>query len=305
MQDPSALFRLEVDTDPADLHAETMVVALGGYIDAGHTQRLLIEHLLRTLDHTVLATFDVDQLIDYRARRPQMVFSRDQFTSYSDPSLALYRVVDDSGRPFLVLWGPEPDYQWERVCEAILVLAEVLGVRLMVSVHGIPMAVPHTRPIGSTLHGTTDELRADAVPVFGTVTLPGSLQALLEFRAGERGRAAVGYAIHVPHYLAQGDYPAAAAHALDRLVAAAGLDLSPTALEMAAADSSRAIASEVAESAEAAEIVQALETQYDARAAGPGDGMNPDAIDGEALPTGDELGAELEAFLERIRRPER
>ncbi|WP_312719376.1 PAC2 family protein [Mobilicoccus sp.] len=311
MQTPSTLYRLETDTGVADLRAGTLVVALRGFLDAGHAQRLLVEHLLRTLEHTVVATFDVDQLLDYRARRPVMTFSRDRYTAYSDPCLALYRIVDDAGTPFFLLWGPEPDYQWERMSAAVVDLVERLSVQLVVSIHGIPMAVPHTRPVTSTLHGTTDEVRAGAQPVFGTVEIPGSLAALLELRLGEQGHAATGFAVHVPHYLAQSDFPAGAAHALERLADAAGLSLPPAALELAAADSAHAIASEVAESAEAAEIVRALEEQYDARLArlAAGDdhvndedgGDEPDITDGP-LPTGDQLGAELEAFLEEIRR---
>lgn len=311
MQDPTLLYRLETDTEVADLRADTLVVALRGFLDAGHAQRLLVEHLLRTLDHTVVATFDVDQLLDYRARRPVMTFSRDRYTAYTDPCLALYRIVDDAGTPFFLLWGPEPDYQWERVTAAVGELVDLLGVRLVVSIHGIPMAVPHTRPVTSTLHGTNDEVRAGARPVFGTIEIPGSLASLLELRLREQGRAAMGFAVHVPHYLAQSDFPAGAAHALERLSEAAGLSLPPAALELAAADSAHAIASEVAESAEAAEIVRALEEQYDARVArlaavdqhGEGEESAEEVTltDGP-LPTGDQLGAELEAFLDEIRR---
>ncbi|GAB47754.1 PAC2 family protein [Mobilicoccus pelagius] len=311
MQDPSMLYRLETDTDLVDLRADMMVVALGGFLDAGHAQRLLVEHLLRTLDHTVVATFDLDQLLDYRARRPVMTFSRDHYSEYTDPCLALYRVIDDAGTPFFLLWGPEPDYQWERMVAAVSELVRLLTVERVVSVYGIPMAVPHTRPVTSTLHGTTEEIREGARPVFGTVEIPGSLAALLELRLGEQGRAAMGFAVHVPHYLAQSDFPAGAAHALERLADVAGLSLPPAALELAAADSAHAIASEVAASAEAAEIVRALEEQYDARVARLAAGDLDDASDddgddqglgGGPLPTGDQLGAELEAFLDEIRR---
>ena len=38
----------------------------------------------------------------------------------------------------------------------------------------------------------------------------GSAAALLEYRLGADNRAAIGFAVHVPHYLAQAAYPAAA-----------------------------------------------------------------------------------------------
>lgn len=296
MQDPASLYRLETDTASGGLSAPTLLVALGGYLDAGHTQKLLTEHLLRTLDHTVVATFDFDQLIDYRGRRPVMTFSRDHWDDYADPALILYRLLDDAGSPFLLLTGPEPDYQWERMVEAIVTLVKVLGVELTITVHGIPMAVPHTRPVGATVHATVPELR-DGIPVFGTITLPGSFAALLELRLGELGRRAVGYAVHVPHYLAQANHPAAALHGLGCTAQVAGLHLPDSGLQLAVAESEQAIAAELAASAEAAEVVSALERQYDARHTAAGQDAPMDESD---LPSADQLGAEFEAFLRDV-----
>jgi len=146
------------------------------------------------LAHTVVASFDVDQLIDYRGRRPAMMFDRDRWSSYADPSLLLYRVIDADGEPFLILSGPEPDYQWERVVEAIHQLVGTLGVTLTVSVHGIPMAVPHTRPIGRTAHATSPRLIGEHDPLFGALQVPGSASSLLELRLGESGHDALGFA---------------------------------------------------------------------------------------------------------------
>ena len=51
MQDPSELYQFETDTDQsARCGLGVLVVALGGFIDAGHTQRLLADHLLETHD---------------------------------------------------------------------------------------------------------------------------------------------------------------------------------------------------------------------------------------------------------------
>ena len=179
MQDPSELYRFETDTDQPSARASVMLVSMGGFIDAGRTQRLLTEHLLAAHDHTVVASFDLDQLLDYRGRRPMMTFDRDRFTSYEDPSLLLYRLTDRDGQPFLLLAGAEPDYQWERLVEAVTQLNKMLGVDLTISVHGIPMAVPHTRPLGVTAHATDPRLITQHEPVFGTVQVPASWSALL------------------------------------------------------------------------------------------------------------------------------
>jgi len=60
----------------------------------------------------VIARFDVDDLIDYRARRPPMTFDTDHWQDYAAPELAVHLVHDAAGTPFLLLTGPEPDRRW-------------------------------------------------------------------------------------------------------------------------------------------------------------------------------------------------
>ena len=80
MQDPTTLYRFENDADPREARAGVLVAALGGFVDAGGTQRLLTAHLLEHHTSRVVASFDVDQLLDYRGRRPTMTFDKDRWT---------------------------------------------------------------------------------------------------------------------------------------------------------------------------------------------------------------------------------
>lgn len=299
MQDPSALYRLETDTGPQPQRAAALIVSLEGFIDAGRTQRLLTEHLLEAHDHTVVASFDVDQLLDYRGRRPAMTFDRDRWSSYDDPSLLLYRLLDRDGQPFLLLAGVEPDYQWERVVEAVIGLIRLLGVELTVTVHGIPMAVPHTRPLGLTAHATDPRLIGDHQAVFGAVQVPGSVTSLLELRLGESGRDALGFAVHVPHYLAQAEYADAALAGLRAIVGATALNLASADLAAAAGLNRAEIAKEVEGSEEVASVVAALERQYDIFVKGR---ERPSLLAAgvSELPSADEIGAELEAYLKGV-----
>jgi PAC2 family len=296
VQDPSELYTLETDTPLGDLRGSVLFVSLGGFVDAGQTQRLLTDHILATLPHTVVASFDVDQLMDYRGRRPAMMFDRDRWSSYADPTLLLYRVIDADGQPFLVLSGHEPDYQWERVIEAIQQLNRNLGVTLTVSIHGIPMAVPHTRPIGRTAHATAPRLISEHDSLFGAVQVPGSISALLELRLGESGHDALGFAIHVPHYLAQAQFADAAVVGLESFVAATGLNIPAEDLVATAGLNRAEIMQEIAGSEEVTQVVEALERQYDAYVRGR-DKPGLLATDVRDLPTADEIGAEFEEFL--------
>ncbi|MDP9100825.1 MAG: PAC2 family protein [Actinomycetota bacterium] len=279
---------------PADAPpAPVLIQALDGFIDAGGAARLARQHLLGGGHSEVVATFDVDELLDYRARRPLMLFAQDHWESYDGPALELRRLHDDTGTPFLLLVGPEPDVQWERFVAAVEELCVRFGVVTTVGLNAIPMAVPHTRPLGVIAHGSRKELVAGFDTWVSTVRVPASAGHLLEFRRGQSGRDAMGFAVHVPHYLAQVDYPAASAVLLDVVSRATGLVL-PTASLLQAADAVReGVDAQVASSTEIAEVVAALEAQYDAFVRGRGSGL----LAGDGLPTADELGAELERFL--------
>ena len=286
--DPRLLYTLD-ESVKAKLkeHRPVLVHQLDGFVDAGQAGRLLSAHLLEQLDHEVLAEFDHDQLHDYRSRRPAMIFDTNRWKSYADLHLRLYRVVDEQGEVFLLLAGPEPDVQWERLATAVIGLIEQFGVRLTVSVHGIPMAVPHTRPVTLTAHATYSELVQGYRSWIDRVEVPASFTGLLEFRLGQLDRKAVGFAAHVPHYLAQASFPEATLSLTRSLNQATGLAVPLEPLEKASATNLADIAAEMAGSAEVQELVATLEQQYDSL----------QADDAERVPSADEIAAEFERFL--------
>jgi predicted ATP-grasp superfamily ATP-dependent carboligase len=243
-----------------------------------------------------VATFDVDRLLDYRSRRPVMIFVEDHWEEYDEPRLALHLLHDDAGTPFLLLAGPEPDLQWERFTAAMLSLVERLGIHLTIGLNAIPMAVPHTRPTGVTAHATRRELISGYEPWLQRVQVPGSAGHLLEYRLGQRGRDAMGFAVHVPHYLAQTEYPAATEVLLTSVSRATGLLLPTESLHAAAEAVREDVDKQIAETDEARAVVRALEQQYDAFVRGR-QGTNLLAGETGPLPTAEELGAELERFL--------
>ena len=288
MWDPRQLYTLD-DAVVAKLkeHHPVLIHQLDGFVDAGQAGRLLSAHLLENLDYEVLAEFDHDQLHDYRSRRPAMIFDTNQWKSYADLHLRIYRVVDEQGEVFLLLSGPEPDVQWERLAAALVGLIEELGVRLTVSVHGIPMAVPHTRPITLTAHATDAELVAGYRSWIDRVEVPASFAGLLEFRLGQLERKAMGFAAHVPHYLAQAAFPEATLTLTRSLNQATGLAVPLAPLEKASASNLADIAGEMVGSAEVQELVSTLEVQYDSLQANQAD----------QVPSADEIAAEFEKFL--------
>ncbi|MGH4025395.1 MAG: proteasome assembly chaperone family protein [Pseudonocardiaceae bacterium] len=288
------LYRIEADASaPKD---SVLLYALTGFVDAGHAGRLAVAHLLASLEHRVIARFDVDQLLDYRSRRPPMIFDEDHWSSYERPELVLYEVRDEIGREFLVLTGAEPDLQWERFTAAVCALVEQFGVGLTVGLGAVPMAVPHTRPVTVTAHASRPELISSYQRWFGTLEVPGSVSALLELRLGEAGHDAMGFTVHVPHYLARIEYPESARGLLEHVARTSGLALPTESLRAAAQRVLADVEEQISQSKESASLVAGLEARFDAVTGEQG--RRPMlATDAEPLPTGDEIAAELEQFL--------
>jgi hypothetical protein len=134
--DPRELFSLT--DDPSELGEPVLIQALTGFVDAGQATRLARDHVLAALDSRPIARFDIDQLLDYRSRRPAMIFLQDHWEAYDDPKLELHLLRDDAGTPFLLLSGPEPDMQWERFVAAVISLVDRLRVRVTVGLNSIP-----------------------------------------------------------------------------------------------------------------------------------------------------------------------
>src|SRR5689334_18059171 len=277
-----------------------MVVALDGFLDAGSASALATGHLLENSSSRIVASFEVDEFYDYRARRPAMTFFEDHYTDYDAPRLVVRLLHDLNNTPYLLLSGPEPDMRWEGFADAVRKVVEHFEVRLTVSLGSVPMAVPHTRPIQLTNHATAKRLLISSNVWAGEVRIPSSAQSLLELRLGEWGHDATGFVAHIPHYVAQFGYPEAAAAMLTQVGVVTGLTWEVTALETAAAERQAEIAAQVSDSEEVRAVVSGLEQQYDAfhdggpNLLGQEDGTLPDAKD---LPTGEELGAQFEQFL--------
>jgi predicted ATP-grasp superfamily ATP-dependent carboligase len=293
VSDPRDLYQFEAEV--SDSGAPVLVVALAGFVDAGAAGRLASEHLLCSCDPQVVARFDLDSLFDYRARRPAMLFVEDHWESYEQPELTVSRLTDTTGKPFLLLTGPEPDFRWEAFVAAVGSLMDELGVRTTIGLNAIPMAVPHTRPVGITAHATRRELIDRYEPWVQRVQVPGSAAHLLEYRLGSQGRDAIGFAAHVPHYLAQGEFPSAAMRLLQSVEEASGLSLPLDALRETADQVRRELDEQVAASEDVSGVVASLEEQYDAFVRGSGRDLL--ATPNGPLPSADELGAEFEKFL--------
>lgn len=295
MQDPAGLYDLSLDAADVPLGLP-LVAALTGFADSGSAVTQFSSHVLDSLAHRPIATFDSDALLDYRARRPTIYFDQDHLSDYRPPSLKLYLAEDELEQQFLLLTGYEPDFQWERFTAAVLQLVDRFQVSTTTWVHAIPMPVPHTRPIGVTVSGNRTEL-TDAMSVWRPRTqVPANALHLIEYRLQELGHPTAGFVLLIPHYLADTEYPAAAVTALESVSAATGLLFPTDRLREEGRDFVARIESQVENNQELAKLVGTLEERHDSYML---DNPLPSPLideDGE-LPSADEIAAELQNFL--------
>jgi hypothetical protein len=165
------------------------------------------------------------------------------------------------------------------------------------------MPVPHTRPVGVTVHGNRPELIDGISSWKPTVEVPAAIGHILELRLIEAGRNVAGYVIHVPHYLSEAEYPQAAVAGLEYLGAAASLMLPTDRLR----ESGREVVRQIAEQIEASQEVQAVVSNLEARYDEKSEGMVRRSLladENDELPNAEDLGAAVEAYLARKDAPQ-
>jgi proteasome assembly chaperone (PAC2) family protein len=256
-------------------------------VDAGLAATTAAGALRAALPHDLLADFDGDALIDHRARRPVLRIANGVNTSLTWPEIRIDVATNPAGRSVLILTGPEPDMRWHQWSAEVVQLASRLGVELVVGLGAFPAPVPHTRPVRlvSTGNDAAAARRIGVLPV--TLDVPAGAQGVLEFAFGQAGIPTIGLWARVPHYAAGLPYPAASATLLRELRNLAGIEVDTQSLQEAAAATTVQIDQLIATSDEHQAMVHQLEAQHD----------NEEQASLGALPTGDEIAAELERFL--------
>jgi proteasome assembly chaperone (PAC2) family protein len=272
------------------LERPVLVVAMEGWVDAGLAAGTAAASLLAAMPNELLATFDDDELIDYRARRPALRIVNGVDTELRWSTIRLLTATNRTGRSILILTGPEPDMRWHQFVSEVIQLASRLEVERVVGLGAFPAPVPHTRPIRLVGTSTEAELAAQVGFLPASVDVPAGVQGVLEFAFGEAKIPAVGLWARVPHYASAMPYPAASAALLDGLARMADLEIDTTTLHAAAAATRQQIDQLIAGSEEHAALVSQLEAQQDRE-----EGLAATSF-GD-LPSGDELAAELERFL--------
>jgi hypothetical protein len=262
------------------LTAPVLVAAFDGWIDAAGAATACANHVAE--GGRVVASFDVDSLNDYRARRPVLDVVDGVLARMQWPDIVLRHVAVD-GRDVLVLVGPEPDYKWKQLGDDLLELALRLGVVEWISLGAIPAAVPHTRPVPVLATASTDASLRDGEQQGpgGILRVPAAALSAVEMTVAGAGIPAVGYYAQVPHYIGASAYAPATLALLQHLERRLGVTIPLGTLGDDALAQRERLDAAIAEDEDSKEYLARLEA----------------LASEERMPSGDEIASEIERYL--------
>ena len=291
---------VEFDREPpADL--PTMVMAFGGWIDAGRAATGALRHLTGDLRAGRLARINPEEFFVFTQERPEVRLRDDGGRDIHWPRSEFFAWQPGGGRAGLLLFcGPEPHQRWQAYTNAFLGVAERCGVKRIVSLGALLAGAPHTRPVRVTAR-CSDPAAKSLLEAWGiyrppTYEGPTGISTVILDAAERRGMQHVGFMGQAPHYLPDSENPAA----IETLVSyvARLLDLSPDmshfaeAIQEFRAQCDRAVARDRA----TREHVRKLEQEYDAAASEE----QPPPLPGGELDS-ERLMRDVQEFLRRQR----
>jgi proteasome assembly chaperone (PAC2) family protein len=283
---------------PANL--PTLVMAFGGWVDAGRAATGALRHLVRDLAAARVARIEAEDFFVLTQERPEVRVSDDGEREIHWPRSEFFAWHPEGGGDGLLLFcGPEPHQRWRTYTKALLDVAERCGVRRIVSLGALLASAPHTRPIRVTARcsdpGTRALLEAWGIYRLPTYEGPTGISSVVLDAAARRDMQHVGFMGQAPHYLQDAENPAAIQALVDHVARLLHLrpDMShfAEAVEDFRAQCDRAVAQDRA----AQQHVRKLERQYDAAAA-----EERPPLPGGEVDTG-KLMQELEDFLRKQR----
>jgi predicted ATP-grasp superfamily ATP-dependent carboligase len=276
---------IEFKGERPELERPFMVVHLGGWTDSGIAGQAAMGFLRARWNARTIASFDTDELLDYRSRRPVVRLNMGTIESvtWSEIELSLGTTVDGL-RDALLLSGPEPDFRWHAFADRVARLCQELGVTEVFGLGAFPAPSLHTDPVAVVSTSADPELASQLERVPAIVELNASIQSVLEERLNQAGVAATGLWARVPPYLAGGTHPPAALALIRTLERLAGVAVDAAELEAATKEHIEQVEQAIRERPQIAEFVDQIRTMVEQGA-------------DQRLPSGDEIADELEQFL--------
>jgi proteasome assembly chaperone (PAC2) family protein len=191
----------------------TMVVAFGGWIDAGEAVTGAMRYLVRHLSASSLASIDPEEFFDFTKVRPVVRLTADGQRTIRWPRSEFFIWQPPESRAGLLLFrGMEPHRMWRAYAKLLLDVAEQCGVQRVVSLGALLAALPHTRPPRVT-GSSTDPAWQALLEHWGIYRRsryegPTGIASVVMDAAMRRGMPYLSFMGQAPHYLQGSTNPA-------------------------------------------------------------------------------------------------
>lgn len=272
---PARHEHLRWDHRPA-LHEPVMLVAFGGWSDAGDAATTAVDFLVEQWRARPFASIDPEVFYDFTSTRPTVRFDEHGHRRIDWPENT-FAAATVPGRSIdvVTLSGVEPQLRWRTLCDHVIEVAKVCDVKMVVTLGALLAEVPHSRPV--SVFGTTyddgDVDHLDLLP--SRYEGPTGMTGVLHAACHEAGLQSAGLWAAVPTYVPSAPSPKAALALVQRTARLLDVSVSTTELQLATAAYERQVSELVGEDEETIEYVAQLEERYD---------TEPDSMmDGESL----------------------
>ena len=287
---------LTIFQEPED-KMEHLLIAFGGWADAGESATAAIKFLQRSLEAKKFAEIDPEEFYDFSHARPYTSRNRDGRRRIHWPANKFsFWAGAGSNKGAMTFLGVEPSLRWRTYSKTIVDLAQERGVKKLLHVGALLDAVPHTREVkltGSSSDADLQEtLDASGIRSSNYQGPTGISSAVME-ACDNQGLDYLSLWGHTPHYLQAAPNHRVGYTLVRKLVTLLDLSLDLTELETAADTFDEQVVTAVAKDDQLSAYVEKLEGQYDEAAT---------VVD---IPDPAELVHDLEQFLrsEQRRRP--
>ena len=205
---PAVTFHREL---PANM--PTMVMAFGGWVDAGEAATGALRHLVHHLAAPCLASMDPEEFFVLTQARPVVRKTADGPRDVQWPQSEFFLWQPPAGRAGLLLFcGMEPHLKWRTYAQLLLDVAAQCGVQRIISLGALFAEQPHTRPARVTGRSTDPTWQA-LVEAWGMSRPsryqgPTGMTTVVLEAARRRGMASLALMGHASHYLPGTENPA-------------------------------------------------------------------------------------------------
>ena len=274
---------------PDGLRSPVLVCAFKGWNDAGDAASGALLFATRTLGATRFAHVDPQEFYDFQSTRPQIRLTEGRVREIDWPGVELAEArIPGAASDLVLLCGQEPSLRWPDFARLIVELAEVLGVRLVVSLGALLADVPHTAPVHVTALSSDEALTERLGLSRASYAGPTGIVGVLHGAFVDAGVTCASLWASVPHYVAAAPNPKASLALVRRLEGIAEIAIDATELEREAAEFDRQLALAVQENPEVRAFVEQLEQLAE---------DEEDSEEPEPQPDGEAIAREFQRFL--------